>query len=39
MGQTHDQVFTQLVRGYRFIMRDNGLDIQLKIKTIGAIFC
>ena len=37
MGQVYNRVFTQLARDYKFIIRDNGLDIQLRVKAISVI--
>ena len=37
MGQVYDQVLTQLAESYKFVMRDDGLGVQLKMKTIDII--
>ena len=37
-GRTYDQVFIQLARGYEFIIIDDGLGLQLRIKTISTTF-
>ena len=36
-GQTYDQIPTQFARSYEFIMRNDGLGIQLRIQVIGAM--
>ena len=37
MGQAYDKVLIQLARSYKFLLRDNKLDIQLRMKTIGVV--
>ena len=37
-GQAYDQVLTQLAKGYEFVIKDDGLSIQLRMRTIDAIF-
>ena len=36
-GQTYNQVLTQLAESYEVVMRDDGLDVQLKINAICAM--
>ena len=38
-GYSYDQVLTQLVRQYKFVIRDNGLGIQLMMKTLSTMSC
>ena len=35
--QVYDQLLTQLTRGYEFVMKDDRLDVQMRIKTIDTI--
>lgn len=36
-GQAYSQVLIQLARDYEFVIRDNRLSVQLKIKAMGAM--
>ena len=36
-SKTYNQVLTQLVESYEFLIRDDGLGRQLRIKAIGAM--
>ena len=36
-AKAYNQILTQLVRGYKFVMKDNWSVIQLRVKTIGAM--
>lgn len=37
MGQSYDQILTKLAKGFEFVIKDGGWDVQLKIKTIDMI--
>ena len=33
----YDRVFTQLARSYEFVIKDDGLGVQLKMKAINIM--
>ena len=37
-GQTYDRVLTKLAGSYEFVIRDDGLGVQPRIKVIDAMF-
>ena len=37
IGQGYDQILTQLAKNYKFVIRDDGLGIQLKMKAVDII--
>ena len=39
IGQAYNQVLTQLVQGYEFVMKDGGLDICLRMKALVQCLC
>ena len=37
IGHAYNQVLTQLLTSYEFVLRDNESSVQLRMKTISAI--
>lgn len=37
MGQAYDQVLTELAKSYKFIMRDVGSGVRLRMKAIDTM--